>query len=528
MARLDRLGSAKMLAQRAAVIGRAFDEDILVAIAGSGLDAVRRDLDLLLASGLVVHASASSGTTHSFKHALIRDVAYASLLRPAKQDYHRRAAAALSRTASAARQPHVVAMHYEEGGNDAEAVRHWQLAGKMASARSANREVIAHLERALALVQRTPDSPERRHSELLLHLGIAPAFMAINGWATSEVEASCRRALELARALGAMEAALQALWGLWSVHLVRGEIHLALEASTQLLHASQIVASPPLAVMASHAEGFSRYYRGDLDEAKRQVEAGIALFSLEQERFIVSQVQIASTVVLQGILALVLWLQDRSAEGEEAIEHARDLAEQLNSPPSMVFYYSLRCEFQLWQKDATKLLETSEQMLKLAETEGFELFVSIAHCYRGLARASLGDDFEGIAEATQGWATYSATGGGLNIVQEHCCRAEALFRSNRPDEALSLLDHAEQRGRMLGEGNCDAEVHRVRAEIWAAAGRTEHAVESASKAIDVARSQGAKALARRAAATLASIAGTAQSATNDRGPEPRAQQSDGA
>ena len=183
----------------------------------------------------------TTGGTYNFKHALIRDAAYASLLRPAKQEYHRRAAAALSRAPSAARQPDVIAMHHEEGGNDLEAIRHWQLAGKMASARSANREVIAHLERALALVERLPDSPERRQSELSLHLGIAPAFMAINGWAAVQVEASCRRALDLAHGLGAMEAALQALWGLWSVHLVRGEINRALEASTQLLQASQMV-----------------------------------------------------------------------------------------------------------------------------------------------------------------------------------------------------------------------------------------------------------------------------------------------
>jgi tetratricopeptide (TPR) repeat protein len=297
----------------------------------------------------------------------------------------------------------------------------------------------------------------------------------------------------------------------------------------QLLHASHIVASPPLAVMASHAEGFSRYYRGDLDEAKRHVEAGIALFSLEQERFIVSQVQIASTVVMEGILALVLWLQDRAAEGEEAIERARRLADELDSPPSLVFHLSLCCEFRLWQRNAPKLLETSERMLQLAETEGFALFESVAHCYRGLARAGLGQEADGIAEASQGWAAYSATGAGLNIMQEHCCRAEALFRLNRPEEALSLLDQAERRGGPLGERNCDAEVHRVRAEIWAAAGRTTQAIESASKAIEVARSRGATALVLRAEATLASISKHERLATSDRVSEPpRTNQPDGA
>ncbi len=464
MARLDCLGSARLLAQRASVLGRNFDEDVLLAIADSDATAMRQDLERLLSSGLVVDAGTTGGT-YNFKHALIRDAAYASLLRPAKQEYHRRAAAALSRAPSAARQPDVIAMHHEEGGNDLEAIRHWQLAGKMASARSANREVIAHLERALALVERLPDSPERRQSELSLHLGIAPAFMAINGWAAVQVEASCRRALDLAHGLGAMEAALQALWGLWSVHLVRGEIDRALEASTQLLQASQMVQSPPLAVMANHAAAFTRYYRGDLDEARRLAETGIALFSMEQERFIVSQVQISSTVVMEGILALVLWLQGHAEEAEQAVERGGRLAEELNYPPSVVFHLSLRNELRLWQGDAPKLRESAERMLRLANSEGFELFASTAYVYRGLARASLGDRTDGIDEARLGWEAYAATGAGLNIVQEHCRRAEALAAASRPDEALALLDEAEQRVRDHGEKNCDAEVHRVRAEI---------------------------------------------------------------
>jgi tetratricopeptide (TPR) repeat protein len=519
MARLDRLGSAKLLAQRAAVLGRTFNDDILLAIADTDAASMRQDLERLLASGLVVHDSAASAATHNFKHALIRDVAYASLLRPARQEYHRRAAAALSRVPSAARQPDVIAMHYEEGGNDAEAIRHWQLAGKMASARSANREVIAHLERALALVERMPDSRERHESELPLHLAIAPAFMAINGWAAAQVERSCRRALDLSQAMGAMEAALQALWGLWSVHLVRGEILRALEASTQLLQASQQLQSAALAVMANHAAAFTRYYRGDLNEARRHAEAGIALLSLEQERFIVSQVQVSSTVIMEGILALVLWLQGRPDEGEQAIERGGRLAEELNHPPSAAFHLSLRCELRLWQRDAAKLLESSERMLQVAEAEGFELFVSTAHCYRGLARAMLGESTDGLAEAGQGWAAYSATGAGLNIVQEHCSRAEALTRAGRSDEAIALLDEAEQRSRALGEENCNAEVHRVRAEISAAGGRVQEAGDSARRAIEIARAQRAQALVLRAEESLARISGNGRSAIHDPGPE---------
>ena len=207
-------------------------------------------------------------------------------------------------------------------------------------------------------------------------------------------------------------------------------------------------------------------------------------------------------------------------EAERAVERGGRLAEELNYPPSVVFHLSLRNELRLWQGDAPKLRESAERMLRLANSEGFELFASTAYVYRGLARASLGDRTDGIDEARLGWEAYAATGAGLNIVQEHCRRAEALAAASRPDEALALLDEAEQRVRDHGEKNCDAEVHRVRAEIWAAAGRRQEAMESARRAIEVARSQGAQALVQRAEATLGRISRDRSSAAHDPDLEP--------
>jgi class 3 adenylate cyclase/tetratricopeptide (TPR) repeat protein len=510
MARLDRLGSAKQLAQRAAVLGREFSEELLLGFADSNgtapdAESVRADLARLVAAGIVARLEiASDDGAYTFKHALIRDAAYGSLLRSARQGYHRQAATALSRPARHT-EDGVIAMHLEEAGDLAEGAKYWQRSGATALARGATREAIAHLQRALRLMKEIPETAEKLQTELELHLAIAPALMSINGWAARSVEESCQRALELAQILGSSGAALQAVWGLWSVCFVRGDVARALPVAEQLLESARVADNALLTVMAHHAMAFTLYCHGRFAEVRKHAEAGIALFSLDRERIIVQQLQLSSSVILNGLLAAVLWLQGHSAEGEERLQIGARLAEELGHAPSLAVHLSLRADMHLWQHDSKRLLDASEQMLSLAEAEGFELHVPVARYYRGIARGLAGEHSEGISEAGAAAAAYAALGAAMNATHGHCGRAELMVASGRVSEALALLDEAEKAADELGEASCRGELQRVRAEVLASRGDVEGAVATLRRAIEIARSQGAPVLASRAAASLARI-----------------------
>jgi class 3 adenylate cyclase/tetratricopeptide (TPR) repeat protein len=512
MARLDRLGSAKAVAQKASVLGREFSADLLAALDQPEDDeepvpSSVRDIQRLVAAGLLVHATQDA---YAFKHALVRDAAYASLLRPARQAYHRRAGAALEQSPAGAHQDEIVAMHFEEGGSEAKAAKYWRAAGMKALGRSANREAIVHLERALRLVERAPDAPERQQGELELHMSIAPALMAINGWSSPQVEASCRRALELSQVLGAGQAALQAMWGLWSVSFVRGYNAVALEVAQQLHESVRALGNPVLTVMSHHALTFTLLYAGRFVEAERCAEGGLGLLSLEQEKFVVEQLQLSSTVCLGNILALVLCLRGRHADAKARLDAAGALADQLGHPPTLAFHLNLRCELHLWQRDAVELHETAKRVRALAEAEGIGLWVATATFYEGLGRAWLGDVAHGLSEMASSRQMYERMGAGANTSATHGTRVELLTQLGRLDEATALLNEADAWCAKSGETYAEAEMTRLRGEILAQRGDADGALAKVHKAVEIATAQEAWLLADRAKASLMRISSAGQ------------------
>jgi len=500
MSRLDRLGSAKHLAQLAAVLGRDFRPEVLAALAaadGAGAASLREDLSRLVASGLVREPSDDGPPSYSFRHALIRDAAYASLLRRERQEQHRRVAGILRDrfAAFAAEQPHVVAAHWEEGGEPILALGQWQAAGLASLARANNREAIAYLSRALKLVEELPEGQDRMRRELPLRLAIAPAFMAINGWASGEVERSCRRALGLAELLPDPSAVLPALWGLWSVFLVRGDTESALETAQRVLGIAR-AAGGLLLVMAHHAFGFTQFFRGQIQEARRFAEEGLDLFELGQEQAIVGHVQLSSSVTMAGFLALAAWLQGDEEASARALAKGASISDRLHHAPSRAMHLSLRAELQHWRREPQALAETATELVTLAEAEGFDFFRGPALAYRGWARAQLGDVEGGLAESREGWSVYTSSGSHLNTVHGAAGLAETLALAGQEDEALARLRVAEEDARARQELISLGEVLRLRGEILSRRGgdfRAE-AEEAWATARELAQKQGAHAL----------------------------------
>ena len=237
MARLDRQASAAEVAQLAATVGREVSLEFLRAIWRGDEATLTRELDRLVESGLMQRQGDGPTAVYTFKHSLVQDVAYDSLLKSVRQAHHRTIAEALDerfRTLPSAT-PEVVAHHYSAAGMPERAVPHWLLAGERALARSADREAIAHLSAGLELLTALPDSRERDEQELTLLVRLGAPLMATRGYGSAEVEDVYRRALALGDGLGDMTQLFEALYGIFRMHLLRAEYFVALDVADRLV-----------------------------------------------------------------------------------------------------------------------------------------------------------------------------------------------------------------------------------------------------------------------------------------------------
>ena len=257
MARLDRLVTAKAVAQYAAVIGRQFAYDVLSTVSQLDDATLQRELGRLVEAEIVYQRGVPPQATYTFKHALIQDAAYESLLKSTRQHYHQRIAQVLEaqfpQTAEA--QPELLAHHCTEAGLIAQAVGYWQRAGEHASERSAHLEAISHLTTGIELLKTLPETPEHTQHALTLHIALGAALQMTKGTAAPEVEHAYTQARALCQQVGETPELVPVLFGLWRFYFVRPQLHTACEIGETLLRLAQRADDPTLAVIAHYAFG---------------------------------------------------------------------------------------------------------------------------------------------------------------------------------------------------------------------------------------------------------------------------------
>src|SRR5262249_25971814 len=218
--------------------------------------------------------------TYLFKHALVQDTAYQSLLKSKRQQYHQQVAHVLEQRFPETKetQPELLAHHYTEAGLIAQALPYWQQAGQRASQRSAYTEAISHLTKGLELLKTLPDTPERAQQELTLQLALGPPLLAAKGWTVPEVEKAYTRARELCQQVGETSQLFPALWGLWAFYYLRNEVRKAHELGEQLFTLAQSGQDPAPLLVARMALGCTLYCLGQFSSAREHLEHGIALY----------------------------------------------------------------------------------------------------------------------------------------------------------------------------------------------------------------------------------------------------------
>jgi class 3 adenylate cyclase/tetratricopeptide (TPR) repeat protein len=512
-ARLDRLSSARDLAQLCAVIGREFTLEMLQAVSERTPETLRRELDRLVDAELLHRRD--SDNTYAFKHALIQDAAYSSLLKSTRHRLHQHVAQVLAGQfgAVAELRPQLLAHHYSEAGLVAEAIPLWLKAGHRALGRSENLEAIQYLSRALALVVTLPETRERDERELEILSALGAAQTSVKGYAAAEAQATYARAQELTGRLGDTPHLFWVLWGLGVYHFVRADF--GVRTDRQLKRIAEATRDPELLIETGFSEGSYAFYFGFPAEARVHFERGLAHDDPSRYRDRMPPTGVDPAVTNLSFLAMALWMlgDDDAAEARarEVIARTRDLGHRF----SLAFALTHVGFLNQMRRRPDAVRATVEEGLAIAEENGFPIFIPEAHFMLGWADARLadpGDDARvagGIARMRGSLDAWR--GHGARIWQTYFLAqlAEVLLTAGRFVEADAAIADGLESARSTNEGLCEPELYRLRGVLHARSpghtgnGSGESVEADLRRALELARERRSLIYEFRAAVALA-------------------------
>jgi class 3 adenylate cyclase/predicted ATPase len=510
MARLDRLAPVKEIAQIGSVLGREFSHDLLAAVSPLSETDLSSALDQLVASELVFRRGIPPEAIYVFKHALVQDAAYQSLLKSKRQQLHARIATILEErfpdTGEAA--PEVLARHLTEAGLADRAISYWRRAGELAAARSANVEATAHLSKGLELIGTPSDFSEHRDEELALQLAIGGTLIATKGHPAPEVGRTYSRAWALCDQLGRSAELFPVLRGLWNFHLVRCELQRARDLAERLVTLAEEQGTPIHRALARRARGATLFYLGHFGDAAAAVSEGIAIDDAIADWGDPAHLLLYTEragVVCRLYSAWALWYLGFPDRALQEVEAGIALAQRLDHVHSLAFalnwaalLHDLRREFAMSRRRA-------EAAIEIGTEYGLSQWLAQAVICRGFALVGLGESADGIAQLETGRAAWNGTGARVLDSQWLGLIAEAHVRAGQVDDALAALDRAGEIVGATGERHYQAELHRLRGAVLAQSGDDGEAASWFHRALDTARSQQAKSLELRAATSLARL-----------------------
>jgi class 3 adenylate cyclase/predicted ATPase len=509
MARLDRLAAVKALAQLGATLGREFSYELLRAVAPWDEGIVHRGLHQLVAAEFLYQRGVPPQATYTFKHALIQDVAYQSLLRSTRQQHHQRIAQALEAQfpETVETQPELIAQHYTAAGCTEQAIPYWLRAGQHASDRSAHLEAISHVTTGIELLKTLPETPARTQHAVTLHIVLGAALQVTKGPAAPEVEHAYSQAHALCQQVGETPELVPVLLGLWRYYLTRSQLHTAREHGDALLRLAQRAADPVLAVVGHYALGATWLWLGALPAARQHLEAGIAHYTPDQRRALVFRLGQDPGVVCRVNAALTLWFLGYPEQALGRLHEALALAHELSHPYSLAFAQCVAAMVSQCRRDVPAVYEHAEAAVALSTERGSPVWAAIGTCLRGWALAMQGQGEEGMTQVRQGITSYRATGAALYVPYFYTLLAEVCAHLGHTEDGLQALTEGHTLVEQQEERWWEAEVARLRGVLLLRQTGTPQAEAEAwlQRALDVARRQEAKSLELRAAMSLSRL-----------------------
>jgi class 3 adenylate cyclase/predicted ATPase len=513
IARLDRLGpAAKEIAQVAAVIGREFSYELLMPVAQKSEPDLRSALDRLTDAGLVFCRGAPPQTTFSFKHALVRDAAYGTLLRGRRQALHARVVATLEQQFldAVATEPERLAQHCAEAGLAEKAIGYWLAAGRRSLARSATVEAVAQLRKGLALLSSVGDDGRRLEQELELQSTFGRALMATMGYASAEMADADARARELCERLQRRQQLVPVLFRQCVYEYARGKLDLALGHAAAMRRLAEAENDRRVLVTSCRMIGQLQRGRGEFGEARARLEEGLALFDPADRPFYTAlalqDAQVAILNFLSDVLGALGYLDQSRARGDEALAAARRLAQPFTLV--MALHFSMHAMARAGRVDtasASAALPRAEELEALVAEHNFRGFWGVGLMFRGWCRTTLGQTHEGIALLEEGFAAYRKSRQVFYVPLFLTLLADAHRRAGRTAAASARLAEAIEATNAHQDRWFEAEIHRLRGEVLRDSGDHASAEACLRTAIDVARRQSAKLWELRSSVSLAQM-----------------------
>jgi len=445
---------------------------------------------------------------YTFKHALIQEVVYHSLLTRPRQQMHARIAQALEErfAATVERQPALLAHHLTEAGLHAQAIPYWQRAGRQAYERSAYVEAQAHLTRGLALLRTLADTPERTQQDLEMQLLLAPTLVPLKGYTHPDVERAHARARDLCRQLGETPRLFTALEGLGAFYLIQARYQTAQELAEQRLTLARSQQAADLMAEAHLSLGEVLFYQGVLTTAHTHLEHARALYNPKALR--AGEWLVHPLVRYHSYAAWTLWLLGYPDQARIQRRTALTLAQEFAHPFTAAVAQCFATALHHYCQETQAVQASAETTLALATAQGFPYWEAWGHIFRGWALATQRQGTAGIVQLRQGWEIRQAMGAKILQTYVLAILAEAYAYDGQVEEGLSVLAQALTLGRNHGERYYEAELHRLRGALLVRDDNRPQWAEAEAcfqHALDVARRQQAKSYELRAAMSLSRL-----------------------
>lgn len=509
MARLDRLAPVRELAQIGACIGREFDHELLAAVVPLAEAELGDALDRLVAAELVFRRGIPPAATYIFKHALVRDAAYQSLLRTRRQELHAKLATALVRDfpQTIETRPELVARHFHEAGLFEKAVEYWLRAGRLAAGRSANVEAIAHLRSGLASLATLPSGEPRSRLELSLQLALGGPLLATKGFASHEAEAVYKRAQELSRELSRDADLFTAIRGLGYVYHVRANLREAMQLVDESIDLARRIGDPAMLVEAYHFAGAPRFHTGKFQAARDWHQQSLQAGDY-RGRFHSQVYGINMGVFCRAYMGHCDWHLGYPDRALQIAEDGLALAREVAHPFSIAIALDYLAMLHQFRREPGAALRIAEEARSLCQEYRFDYYGAWSALIQAWAVAKHGSLEEALEAYAAALDEFRGTGASLRMPHYLCMLATIQHRAGRRDAGLRIVAEAAQIAEKNRETWCNAELERARGELLLvdpSDDDREEAEAAFKQAMKIAADQGAKILELRASAALARL-----------------------
>lgn len=508
MARLDRLAPVKEVVQAAACIGREFEPDLLTEVVSLDSEDLEDALDQLVQSGLIFRRRTAEGPSYLFKHALVQDTAYESLLMRKRRQIHADLARTLEGRADT--DPLALARHCAAAGLAEKAVGHYLAAGQHLLATSALPEAVNALELGQRELVTLEPSDRRDRLELDLRVALGTARMANFGWPHGSVAEALEPAFGLATQIDDRGAMGPLLWGLWVHYQTRTEFPQAHEWLAKLDEVAEESGDPELLAVRDMSSGCQYFWEAEYDRAASYTEHIRATYDEARHARIVRYANHDPLCFsLHWAGSLLDWIVGYPDRALDRLEEALDIARRLGHPFNAAFALTGGSQSLIMRGEAERMLAQCDEAERIVADQGLGKFAehSMLNHWRGQAYILRGELARGFELTKRGNDYFNASGGRICNAMWWCLMTQALAGMDRPREALALIERALAHCRDTGDRYMEPEVLRLKGELLLQGSTCEHDDAEAvlAAAQRVARAHQAKSWELRAATSLARL-----------------------